>query len=89
MTDRIHLSIDDIRALAKQERDMDSGALPFVLSQGERLAVIPEVMKHLGLESGQVRSGQVRSGQSVNRWLSIEITKAQTYHCRQQIERGE
>ena len=58
MTPTIKLSIDDIRMLAEQERNMDSGKVTFVKDKdGNRWAVSPEVMAELGFESKQTISG--------------------------------
>lgn len=55
-----------IRAMAKAERMMDSGEIPFVWapsSQGimERLACTKEIMKEFELESGQNVNSMIRS----------------------------
>ena len=59
------LDKDIIRAMAKAERMMDSGEIPWVWApepEGipERLAVSDEVMKDLGLETGQNVNSMVR-----------------------------
>ena len=50
------LSLEEVRLLAELERKMDSGEIPYVVLQNERIAVIPSIMKHLELKSGQTIS---------------------------------
>lgn len=52
----IEFSTEEIRMLAKAERDMDSGDVKFVMYRGGRTMVFPEVMDELGLENGQTIS---------------------------------
>lgn len=49
----MHLSNEDIAALAKVERDMDAGRIPYVMYGSGRAADRPEIMAELGLETGQ------------------------------------
>jgi hypothetical protein len=54
-----------LRAMAKAERMMDSGEIPWVWAPGpegtpERLAVSEEVMKELDLETGQNVNSMIR-----------------------------
>jgi len=49
----INLTVDQIKALAQLERDMDSGKTPYAVFEGERIALNEEVMEHLGLETKQ------------------------------------
>lgn len=53
------LTLEELRMLANQEREMDSGAQPFVLYAGHRLAVTPEAMQHFGLVSRQTINAAV------------------------------
>jgi len=46
-------SVEETKALAKLERDMDSGAMPYVMFNWSRMAVTPDIMEELGLEQGQ------------------------------------
>ena len=48
------LSLEEIRGLALQQREMEAGRQPFVLSDGDRFAFPLDVLQRLGLESGQV-----------------------------------
>ena len=48
------LSLEEIRGLALQQREMEAGRQPFVLSGGDRFAFPLDVLQRLGLESGQV-----------------------------------
>lgn len=47
------LTKEQIRLLAKLEREMDAGIQPFVLFGKGRLAVNPDAMKEFDLEQGQ------------------------------------
>ena len=47
------LSIEETKILAKAERDMDAGALPFVVLNGQRWLMTDEAMKEFELTSGQ------------------------------------
>lgn len=50
----IDLTFNDLKALAKAEREMDAGTSPFVVdSEGQRWSVDPEIMTLLDLVSGQ------------------------------------
>ena len=51
-----NLTNEQFRMLAKAERQMDAGEVPFVVAAGERLIVRPVVMEELGLETGQTVS---------------------------------
>lgn len=50
---------EHIRILAAGERQMDAGEVPFVVNEGGRLMVTPQVMEELGLETGQTVSNQI------------------------------
>lgn len=68
----IALTLREVRMLARCEREMDRGDHPFVIAPGgHRAAVTPEVLAHLGLESGQSASAQ----------LMCEILNAQIAQC--------
>jgi tyrosine-protein phosphatase YwqE len=47
------LSDEEIRSLAKVERMMDAGNVPFVKLDGQRIMMTPEAMEHFELRSGQ------------------------------------
>lgn len=47
------MDIEDIRKLAKLEREMSEGTQPYVVNQGQRWAFSPEAMARCGLKSGQ------------------------------------
>lgn len=46
----------EIKMLAKAERQMDAGEVPFVVCGAHRMTVRPVVMEELGLETGQTVS---------------------------------
>lgn len=52
----MNLTQEEVRMLAQIERDMDSGKQLFVLLNGERLAMLPEVVEFFALEQGQTIS---------------------------------
>ena len=56
MTTVRKLTVDEIRMLADIERRMDNGEQPYVLVDGSRMAVEPDIMKELGLVKGQTIS---------------------------------
>jgi hypothetical protein len=51
--------IEDIKALAEIERQMDSGEVPFVMYGSGRCAVSRECMDALGLKQGQTINGVI------------------------------
>ena len=53
------LTTDEIKMLAKAERQMDAGEVPFVVWEGRRMMVQEIVMEELGLESGQTVSHEI------------------------------
>ena len=55
----MELSNEDIRALADLERMMDSGEVPFVILNGERVATNELIMSELGLEQGQTINREI------------------------------
>lgn len=73
---RMQFSLADIRILAKSERDMSAGTQPFVLNHGLRFAFPGEVLKHLGIETGQ----------DVSDTLLIEIMQANILDMRRKME---
>jgi hypothetical protein len=73
---KLELTTEDIRALADIERKMDSGEVAFVVFQGERLSVIPEVADELGLKQGQ----------TISLAIFIAMTHANIRHCQREIE---
>jgi hypothetical protein len=52
----MNLTVEQLRGLAKLERDMDSGEQPFVVSGGERWAFSQDLLDECGVESGQTVS---------------------------------
>lgn len=50
------LTVEQIIALGELDRKMDSGEQPFVIVDGQRLAIPPEIMTVLQLVSGQTAS---------------------------------
>ena len=82
------MNIKRIRLLAKAERMMDSGEIPWVWSVGlrgeyERLSVSPEVMEILELEQGQTVNSFIVDAIAE---LSFEILKSRIEQCRQDAE---
>ncbi len=75
----MQLSLDNIRALAKLERDMDTGAQPFVFYSGSRWAFPRKVLSHLGVESGQ----------TVTHPILLEIMRANLLYISREIEQQE
>lgn len=60
MTDAMELTPEHIRILAEIERDMDSGAQPFVRDKmGNRLAFPAHILSECGCISGQTASDTV------------------------------
>ena len=55
----MRLAPEEVRMLAQQQRDMDTGKVFFVVLNGERLAVEDDVAKELGLERGQTISRDI------------------------------
>ena len=53
------LTTEEIKMLAKVERQMDAGEVQFVVWEGGRMAVQQVVMDELGLESGQTVSHEI------------------------------
>ena len=56
---KLLLSLEEVRRLALLERQMDEGTLAYVVYQGERCAMMPDVLEHLGLKSGQQVSSTI------------------------------
>lgn len=71
----MELSIKDIQGLAELERKMDTGEQPFVVSNGQRMAVSKEIMNELKLTKGQ----------AVNNQIMIAILQLNIAHCKTQI----
>lgn len=76
----IQLSLDDIRGLAKLERQMDDGEIPFVVFDGYRWSMPEEAMSHFQLRSGQTVSfvilREIQSFLIANIRRRIEIAEA-------------
>ena len=49
----MNMSVDEIKILAKLERDMDTGKQPFVVCDGQRWAFDYEILVPCGVKSGQ------------------------------------
>ena len=64
------LTTEEIRMLAKVERQMDAGEVPFVVCGGHRMTVQQVVMEELGLESGQTVSHEI-AGAILNANLAV------------------
>ena len=52
-------TLEEIRMLVEQEREMDAGTVPFVMLGGHRMAMTPEAMQHFGLTVGQSISHEI------------------------------
>lgn len=63
---------EQIKALAKIEREMDNGNIPHVVNKGMRWATNPDVMKHFDLVSGQNVCGTV-----IQAILDFNLTRLQ------------
>ena len=50
------MTLEQMKILAEAERQMDAGAVPFVVCQGSRMIVDPLVMEEFGLQAGQTIS---------------------------------
>lgn len=50
----------EIKMLAEQQRDMDTGKQKYVVIGGQRLAVAPEAMEEFGLVNGQTITDDIR-----------------------------
>jgi len=68
-------SVEETKALAKLERDMDSGAMPYVMFNWSRMAVTPDIMEELGLEQGQ----------TINQAIMMSIMQAALAACQAKI----
>ena len=82
------MNINQIRMMAKAERLMDAGEIPWVWTYGpnglpERLSVTPEVMEMLELEQGQTVNSFIVNGIAE---LSLEILKRKIDEVRQDME---
>lgn len=82
------MNIERIRMLAKAERMMDSGEVPWVWSmnhygQYERLSVTPDVMRILELEQGQTVNAFIVDAIST---LSLMILKQKIEEVKQEME---
>jgi len=53
------LTTGEIKMLAKAERQMDAGEVPFVVWAGSRMVVQQIIMDEFGLESGQTVSHEI------------------------------
>lgn len=82
------MNIERIRLLAKAERLMDSGEIPWVWTYGpngmpERFSVAPEIMKMLELEQGQTINSYIVDAIAE---LSLEMLKRNIEQMKQDIE---
>lgn len=64
------LTTEEIKMLAKVERQMDAGEVSFVVWNGARMMVQEIVMDELGLESGQTVSHEI-AGAILNANLAV------------------
>lgn len=55
-------TIEQLRMLADQEREMDAGQVPFVRLRDQRVAMTPSAMAAFGLEVGQTINDQIFIG---------------------------
>ena len=82
------MNINQIRMLAKAERLMDAGEIPWVWAFGpdgqyERLSVAPDVMEMLELEQGQTVNSFIVNAIAE---LSLRILKERIEQVTQDIE---
>ena len=82
------MNIEQIRLLAKAERLMDAGEIPWVWATGldgqyERLSVTPEIMEILELEQGQTINSFIVNAIAE---LSLQILKDKIEEVRQEME---
>ena len=75
----MNLTLDQVRELARLERDMDAGEQPFVILNGMRIAVMPEIMRHFELVTGQ----------TISMTLCMEITQASIAACTRFLDEEE
>lgn len=81
------MNLDRIRLLAKAERMMDAGEIPWVWSYGpdgqpERLSVAPEVMEVLELEQGQTVNAFILNAIAE---LSLEMIRRKIEEMKQEL----
>ncbi len=76
------LTTDDYKLLAKQQQQMDSGEVPFVMLKGTRIAVMPDVMTDLKLTQGQAICDGI-----FTRILEMSLRKAQAELAAKELER--
>lgn len=69
------LNAEEIKMLAKTERDMDAGVLPFVMLNGHRVRMDDAGMKHFGLEQGQ----------TINQMIFVSILEFNLAECERKI----
>ena len=82
------MNIEQLRLLAKAERMMDAGEIPWVWAPGldgnyERLSVAPEVMEMLELEQSQTINSFLVNGIAK---LSLQLLKDRVEQAKQDFE---
>lgn len=74
----MELTLEQIRALARLERKMDSGEQPYVVAEGGRMSVGAEEMEALGLKNGQTISNAIAIAICKETIKNLEALKAET-----------
>jgi len=85
------MNVERIRLLAKAERLMDAGEIPWVWSYGldghpERLSVTPEIMEILELEQGQTVNSFIVNAIAE---LSLKLLKEKIEQVQQEMEEAQ
>jgi hypothetical protein len=70
------LTNEDIQVLAQLERDMDAGTQPYVILEGQRLAVHSANLAEFGLTAGQ----------TISRPIFVAIQRAHLAYLQQEVE---
>lgn len=55
-------TVEQLRMLAEQEREMDAGRVPFVRLRDQRMAMTASAMAEFGLKAGQTINDQIFMG---------------------------
>ncbi|MCZ6770780.1 MAG: hypothetical protein O7G83_02180 [Proteobacteria bacterium] len=71
-----NLTSEEFKMLAKAERQMDAGEVPFVVWAGHRMLVQRLVMEELGLETGQTISDALSRAITEAHIASLKATVA-------------
>jgi len=77
MDSRPSFTVEQLRMLVEQEREMDAGRVPYAYVEGctQRASMRPKIMEMLGLETGQ----------KVSSVIFMEILKLNIQECEQEI----